>query len=89
MLRQIAADLDIGATVLGCWRRELRQAPMQVFVGHGRSRDEEFTQIRRELARVTKEREFCEKRWQIQPVEATLARSLSAGVSYPNIFLGR
>jgi hypothetical protein len=25
----------------------------------------------------------------VQPVDATLARSLSAGVSYPNIFLGR
>ena len=55
---QIAAELGIGATVLGRWRRELRQHPQQAFVGNGRSRDEELSQLRRELARVTKERDF-------------------------------
>lgn len=55
---QIAADLGIGSTVLGRWRRELRQEPMPAFVGQGRSRDEEVGQLRRELARVTKERDF-------------------------------
>jgi transposase len=55
---QIAGELGIGANVLGRWRRELRQAPTQALVGHGRSRDEELSQLRRELARVTKERDF-------------------------------
>jgi transposase len=55
---QIAADLGIGANVLGRWRRELRRQPQQAFVGNGRSRDEELSQLRRELARVTKERDF-------------------------------
>ncbi|MET0515182.1 MAG: IS3 family transposase [Nitrospiraceae bacterium] len=55
---QIAADLGIGANILGRWRRELRQEPKQAFVGNGRSRDEELSQLRRELARVTKERDF-------------------------------
>lgn len=55
---QIAADLGIGANVLGRWQRELRQAPKQAFGGNGRSRDEEVSQLRRELARVTKERDF-------------------------------
>jgi transposase len=55
---QIAAELGIGANVLGRWRRELHQGPQQAFVGHGRSRDEELSQRRRELARVTKERDF-------------------------------
>jgi transposase len=54
---QIAADLGIGANVLGRWRRELRRQPQQAFGGTGRSRDEELSQLRRELARVTKERE--------------------------------
>jgi transposase len=54
---QIAADLGIGANVLGRWRRELRHQPQQAFVGNGRSRDEELSHLRRELARVTKERE--------------------------------
>ena len=55
---QIAAELGIGADVLGRWRRELRQEPAQAFPGHGRPRDEELGQLRRELARVTKERDF-------------------------------
>ncbi len=55
---QIAAELGIGATVLGRWRRELRQEPAQAFPGHGRPREEELGQLRRELARVTKERDF-------------------------------
>jgi len=54
---QIAAELGIGANVLGRWRRELRQRPTQAFLGNGRSRDEELSQLRRELARVTKERD--------------------------------
>ena len=55
---QIASELGIGATVLGRWRREMRQAQTQAFPGHGRPREEELSQLRRELARVTKERDF-------------------------------
>ena len=33
---QIATELGIGATVLGRWRRELRQESAQAFVGQGR-----------------------------------------------------
>jgi len=55
---QIAAELGIGATVLGRWRQELRQESAQAFVGQGRPRDENLALLRRELARVTKERDF-------------------------------
>jgi transposase len=55
---QIAAELGIGANVLGRWRRELRQEPAQAFVGRSRPRDEDLALLRRELARVTKERDF-------------------------------
>ena len=55
---QIAAELGIGANVLGRWRRELRQEPAQAFSGNGRPRDEELAHLRRELTRVTKERDF-------------------------------
>ena len=55
---QVAAELGIGATVLGRWRREVRQEPTQAFVGQGRPRDENPALLRRELARVTKERDF-------------------------------
>ncbi len=55
---QIAEELGIGANVLGRWRRELRREPEQVFPGNGRPREEELGHLRRELARVTKERDF-------------------------------
>jgi transposase len=55
---QIAEELGIGANVLGRWRRELRREPEQAFPGHGRPREEELGHLRRELARVTKERDF-------------------------------
>jgi transposase len=57
-VNQIAAELGIGATVLGRWRRELRQESTQAFRGNGRPRDEDLALLRRELARVTKERDF-------------------------------
>lgn len=57
-VNQIAAELGIGANVLGRWRRELRQERDQAFRGNGRPRDEEVAVLRRELARVTKERDF-------------------------------
>ncbi len=41
-VHQIAAELGIGATVLGRWRRELRQEPAQAFRGNGRPRDEDW-----------------------------------------------
>ena len=59
---QIAAELGIGATVLGRWRRELGQEPAQAFVGRGRPRDANLDLLRRELARVTRSGIFCEKR---------------------------
>lgn len=55
---QIATELGIGATVLGRWRWELRQESAQAFVGQGRPRDENLALLRRELSRVTKERDF-------------------------------
>lgn len=55
---QIASELGIGATVQGRWRRELHQEPEPAFSGNGRPRDGELAQLRRELARVTKERDF-------------------------------
>lgn len=57
-VNQIAGELGIGATVLGRWRREVRQESAQAFRGNGRPRDENLALLRRELARVTKERDF-------------------------------
>ena len=57
-VNQIAAELGMGASMLGRWRREVRRTPAQAFPGQGRPREEELSQLRRELARVTKERYF-------------------------------
>lgn len=57
-VRQVASELGIGAGMLGCWRRELREEPTEAFRGQGRPRDEEVVHLKRELARVTKERDF-------------------------------
>ena len=46
-VNQIAAELGIGATVLGRWRRELRLESAQVFRGNGRPRDEDRALLRR------------------------------------------
>ena len=43
---QIAPEVGIVANVLGRWQREFRQTPKQAFVGNGRSRDEEVSQLR-------------------------------------------
>jgi transposase len=55
---QVAAELGIGANVLGRWRRELCREQGHAFRGHGRPREEELALLRRELTRVTKERDF-------------------------------
>lgn len=54
---QVARDLGIGANLLTLWRREAEaQAP--AFIGTGAARDEELAKLKRELARVKKERDF-------------------------------
>jgi len=55
---QIASELGLGAGMLGRWRRELGQETDRAFPGQGRPRDEEVVHLKRELARVTKERDF-------------------------------
>ena len=57
-VNQITAELGSGAAVLGRWRHEVRQESAQAFRGNGRPRDENLTLLRRELGRLTKERNF-------------------------------
>src|SRR5512146_2026032 len=54
---QVAQELGVNANVLSRWRRELAK-PGKAFTGPGVPRDEELATLRRELARVTKERDF-------------------------------
>ena len=59
---QIAAELGIGETVLGRWRRELRQGAAQAFPGPGRSRDEEVARCDGGWPASPRSGIFCEKR---------------------------
>jgi len=55
---QIARELGIGAGLLARWVRELRDSGAVVFPGKGKPRDTEMAALKRELARVRKERDF-------------------------------
>lgn len=57
-ISQVARELGIGANLLGRWRRELLGSGAKAFQGQGKARDEEVAALKRELARVKKERDF-------------------------------
>ncbi len=62
-LAQVGRDLDIRPDMLRRWRRQLQEDPEQAFpgVGQRKSRDEEMWQLRRQLDRVTQERDILKK----------------------------
>lgn len=55
---QVARELGINPNVIGRWKRELEASPERAFAGSGVPRDEELSRLKRELARVKKERDF-------------------------------
>jgi len=59
----VADELGIRADALYRWKRELQNEPSEAFRGNGtlRSTDEELARLRRELKRVTDERDFLKK----------------------------
>tara|TARA_B110000503_G_C7081093_1_gene385178 strand:+ start:91 stop:393 length:303 start_codon:yes stop_codon:yes gene_type:complete len=54
---QIARELGVSANLLTRWRREA-ELGSKAFAGTGSPRDEEVSRLKRELARVKKERDF-------------------------------
>lgn len=58
---QVARDLGIAPNMLTRWRREFAAAGAKAFRGQGVARDEELAQLRRELGRVTRERDFLKE----------------------------
>ena len=62
-MAQVARDLDIRRDMLRRWRRQLADDPEQAFpgVGQRKSRDEEVWRLRRQLERVTAERDILKK----------------------------
>jgi transposase len=57
-ITQVARDIGIGAGLLSRWRRELQNDKAKAFSGSGVPRDQEMATLKRELARVKKERDF-------------------------------
>lgn len=59
----VAADLGIPAELLYRWRRAFAESGITAFPGKGKihSADEELHTVRRELKRVTEERDFLKK----------------------------
>ncbi len=57
-IKQIASELGINPAMLGRWRRELSTEGDRAFQGKGNARDKEMAELKRELARVRKERDF-------------------------------
>ena len=57
-LSQIARELGINAGLLGKWRKQTKAEGSTAFRGQGHARDEEMAALKRELARVRKERDF-------------------------------
>ena len=81
--RQIAQEIGVAPSLLNRWVREA-QAGERPFPGTGNPRDEEVARLKRELARVTKERDF------LKDAAAYFARESSNGtrsVSYTHLTL--
>ena len=55
---QVARELGINANLLSRWKRNVDKEGRQAFGGSGNPRDEEVAALKRELARVKKERDF-------------------------------
>ena len=57
----VCAELGISTRQFRRWRDELQLLGNDAFPGQGRSRDQELTDLKRELARVKKERDFLKE----------------------------
>ena len=55
---QVARELGINANLLSRWKRDVETEGRQAFGGSGNPKDEELAALKRELARVKKERDF-------------------------------
>lgn len=59
--RQVALEIGVNPNMLTRWRREADEASGKAFSGSGSPRDEEIAKLKRELARVKKERDFLKE----------------------------
>ena len=57
-LSQVARDLGVRPDMLRRWRKQLVESGAKAFPGEGNARDAEVARLRRELRRVTEERDI-------------------------------
>jgi transposase len=60
-ITQVAKDLGLNAAMLGRWCREAGRRGWKAFPGTGMPHDQEVTRLKRELALVTRERDFLKE----------------------------
>ena len=61
-IKQVAEDLGVNSHMLGKWRSQLREeGEISAFPGQGTPRDEELAALKRENARLRKERDFLKE----------------------------
>ena len=60
-MSETARSLGINPNLLGRWCREIEADGKKAFPGVGKPRDEEIANLKRELARVKKERDFLQE----------------------------
>ena len=58
---QVGRELGINANLLGRWCKDYSANGGAAFSGQGKPRDEEMASLKRELARVKKERDFLKE----------------------------
>ena len=71
--RQVGLEIGISPNMLTRWVREADSAGSKAFAGAGSPRDEEVARLKRDLARVTKERDF------LRDAAAYFAKGSSSG----------
>ena len=71
--RQVALEMGINPNMLTRWVREADSSGSKAFAGAGSPRDEEVARLKRDLARVTKERDF------LRDAAAYFAKESSSG----------
>jgi transposase len=60
-MTQVAKDLGINAAKLGRWCREAGRRGAKAFPGTGTPHDQELARLKRDLALVTRERDFLKE----------------------------
>ena len=58
---QVAEDLGVRPDMIRRWAKQFESEGAKAFPGEGKARDEEMARLRRELRRVTEERDIMKK----------------------------